>query len=131
MNPQQPAPDQPTSALILRPEHALAQYAVTAPASEIDDSLHLRDLLRIIYKRKWWILSASVVMLVVSTLNTLMETPQYRAGTTIQIDKQAQRIVDYRDASGASELSGDQQFFQTQIELLRSKALRNKNRLHV
>lgn len=123
MNPTQSAPDQPGSSLILRPEHALAQYAVTAPANEIDDSLHLRDLLRIIYKRKWWILSVAIVMLVVSTLNTLMETPQYRATTTIQIEKQAQRVVDYRDASGATELYDDGQFFQTQIELLRSKAL--------
>ena len=123
MYPPQPAIDQPGSALILRPEHALAQYAVTAPANEIDDSLHLRDLLRIIFKRKWWILSVASIMLVVSTLNTLMETPQYRASTTIQIEKQAQRIVDYRDASGATELYDDGQFFQTQIELLRSKAL--------
>ena len=123
MYPTQPATDQPRSALILRPEHALAQYAVTAPTNEIDDSLHLRDLLRIIFKRKWWILSVASIMLVVSTLNTLMETPQYRASTTIQIEKQAQRIVDYRDASGATELYDDGQFFQTQIELLRSKAL--------
>ena len=123
MYPPQPAIDQPGSALILRPEHALAQYAVTAPANEIDDSLHLRDLLRIIFKRKWWILSVASIMLVVSTLNTLMETPQYRASTTIQIEKQAQRIVDFRDASGATELYDDGQFFQTQIELLRSKAL--------
>jgi len=115
--------DQPGSALILRPENALAPYAVTAPANEIDDSLHLRDLLRIIFKRKWWILSVAIVMLVVSTLNTLMETPLYRASTTIQIEKQAQRIVDYRDASGLADLYDDGQFFQTQIELLRSKAL--------
>lgn len=123
MNPPQPAIDQPGSALILRPELALAPYAATAPANEIDDSLHLRDLLRIIFKRKWWILSVTALMLVVSTLNTLMETPQYRATTTIQIDRQAQRVVDYRDASGATELYDDGQFFQTQIELLRSKAL--------
>ena len=123
MNPSQPAFEQPGSALILRPENVLAPYAVPAPANEIDDSLHLRDLLRIIYKRKWWILSVAVVMLVVSTLNTLMETPLYRASTTIQIEKQAQRVVDYRDASGSAELYDDGQFFQTQIELLRSKAL--------
>ena len=123
MYPTQPATDQPRSALILRPEHALAQYAVTAPTNEIDDSLHLRDLLRIIFKRMWWFLSVTSIILVVSTLYTLMETPQYRASTTIQIEKQAQRVVDYRDASGATELYDDGKFFQTQIELLRSKAL--------
>jgi len=123
LNSPQPAPEQPGSALIVRPNNPLAPYVAAAPAAEIDDSLHLRDLLRIIYKRKWWILSLALVMLVASTLNTLMETPLYRATTTIQIDRQAQRVVDYRDATGQSEIYDDGQFFQTQIELLRSKAL--------
>jgi capsular exopolysaccharide synthesis family protein len=121
---QQPAPEQPGSALILRPDNPLAPYVSPAPANEIDDSLHLRDLLRIIYKRKWWILSVAAVMLVAATLSTLMETPLYRATTTIQIDRQAQRVVDYRDATGSAEqYSDDGMFFQTQLELLRSKAL--------
>lgn len=124
MIPPQPAPEQPGSALILRPDNPLAAYVAPIPANEIDDSLHLRDLLRIIYKRKWWILSVAVVMLVAATLSTLMETPLYRATTTIQIDRQAQRVVDYRDATGAAEqFYDDGQFFQTQLELLRSKAL--------
>lgn len=124
MSSQPPAPDQPGSALILRPDNPLAPYVAQAPANEIDDSLHLRDLLRIIYKRKWWILSVALVMLVAATLTTLMETPLYRATTTIQIDRQAQRVVDYRDATGAAEqFYDDGQFFQTQLELLRSKAL--------
>jgi len=123
LNSPQSAPEQPGSALILRPDNPLAPYVAAAPATEIDDSLHLRDLLRIIYKRKWWILSIAVVMLTASTLNTLMETPLYRATTTIQIDRQAQRVVDYRDATGSAEIYDDGQMFQTQIELLRSKAL--------
>jgi len=98
----------------LRPDNPLAAYVAPVPANEIDDSLHLRDLLRIIYKRKWWILSVALVMLVAATLSTLMETPLYRATTTIQIDRQAQRVVDYRDASGAAEqFYDDGQFFQT------------------
>lgn len=124
MSQQYPVPEQTTSALILRPENQLAPYVVQAPANEIDDSLHLRDLLRIVLKRKWWILSVALVMLIGATLVTLMETPLYRATTTIQIDRVAQRVVDYRDASGiAEQIFDDGQFFQTQIELLRSKAL--------
>ena len=124
MSQQYPVPEQTTSALILRPENQLAPYVVQAPANEIDDSLHLRDLLRIVLKRKWWILSVALVMLIGATLVTLMETPLYRATTTIQIDRVAQRVVDYRDASGVAEqIFDDGQFFQTQIELLRSKAL--------
>ena len=123
MNPPFNSPEQPRNALVIRPDNMLAPYVVAAPATEIDDSLHLRDLLRIIYKRKWWILSITLLMLVVATLNTLMETPLYRATTTIQIDRTAQRVVDYRDATGQAEQYDDGSFLQTQFELLRSKAL--------
>ena len=119
-----PGNDSPTqSALILRPENPLAAYVQPAPATEIDDSLHLRDVLRIILKRKWWIVSASVLFLLGSTISTLMETPLYRASTTIQIDRVAQRVVDYRDGGGNAEMWDDGSALQTQLELLRSKAL--------
>ena len=123
MNPPLSSPEQPGNALVIRPDNPLAQYAVAAPATEIDDSLHLRDLFRIILKRKWWILSVTLVMLVLATLNTLMETPLYRATTIIQIDRTAQRVVDYRDATGMADQYEDGSFLQTQFELLRSKAL--------
>ena len=123
MNPPLVSSEQPGNALVIRPDNPLAPYAVAAPATEIDDSLHLRDLLRIIFKRKWWILSVTLLMLVLATLNTLMETPLYRATTIIQIDRTAQRVVDYRDATGMAEQYDDGSFLQTQFELLRSKAL--------
>lgn len=113
-----------SSALVVRAEHPLAPYVGQAPATEIDDSLHLRDLLRIMLKRKWWILSSAVLFLIASTITTLMETPLYRATTTVQIDRMAQRVVDYRDGTGANEgYFDDGSYMQTQMELLRSKAL--------
>jgi len=119
-----PGPQQPSSsALAVRQDNPLAVYAHPAPANEIDDSLHLRDLLRIILKRKWWILSAAVVFLVASTISTLMETPLYRATTTVQIDRAAQRVVDYRDGGSQMAEYDDGTALQTQLELLRSKAL--------
>lgn len=122
-----PSPEQTdanSSALVVRAEHPLAPYVGQAPATEIDDSLHLRDLLRIVLKRKWWILSSAVIFLIASTITTLMETPLYRATTTVQIDRMAQRVVDYRDGTGANEgYFDDGSYLQTQMELLRSKAL--------
>ncbi len=125
MTPIEPNPQEPGSALAIRQSNALSTHVVTAAPGELDDSLHLRDLLRIVYKRKWWILSVSLLLLGVATFNTLMQTPIYRATTVIQIERNAARIVDYKDGSRNSESydGGDREFFVTQYEVLRSKAL--------
>jgi polysaccharide biosynthesis transport protein len=116
---------EPGSALAVRQETALSTQVANSPAVALDDSLHLRDLLRIILKRKWWIVSAAVIVAAISTLNTLMQTPIYRATTTIQIERNAARVVDYKD--GTSNTEGysydEREFLATQYELLRSKAL--------
>ena len=105
--------------------HPLALYAQpTQSNAEPDDSLHLRDLIRIIFKRKWWILSATIIGLTYITIRTLMETPLYQASTTLQVDRASQRIVDYKDARNTVEDTYDDgSFLQTQLELIRSRQI--------
>lgn len=113
------------TALAIRQETALSTY-VAAPASpELDDSLHLRDLLRIVLKRKWWILSAAILLFGLALLWTLLQTPIYRATATIQIDRMAARVIDFKDSgtSGEQFSYDEREFLATQYELLRSKAL--------
>jgi polysaccharide biosynthesis transport protein len=116
---------EPGSAIVVRQGSALSTYVDTSANAHLDDSLHLRDLLRIVLKRKWWIVSTATVIAVVATLHTLLQTPIYRATTTIQIERNAARVVDYKD--GTSNTEGysfdEREFLATQYELLRSKAL--------
>ncbi|MGL4232939.1 MAG: GumC family protein, partial [Casimicrobium sp.] len=116
---------EPGSALALRQETALSTHVLPPNAVELDDSLHLRDLLRIILKRKWWIVSAAAIVTILATLHTLMQTPIYRATTTIQIERNAARVVDYKDGTANTETYSydEREFLATQYELLRSKAL--------
>ncbi len=116
---------EPGSALALRQETALSTNVLQSPALTLDDSLHLRDLLRIMLKRKWWILSAAVVVTIIAVLQTLMQIPIYRATTTIQIERNAARVVDYKDGTTNTEgyAYDEREFLATQYELLRSKAL--------
>jgi polysaccharide biosynthesis transport protein len=112
------------SAIALRPEHALSTHVSAAQSAELDDSLHLRDLLRIIRKRKWWILSIALLALLLAAFHTLMQVPIYRASTVLQIERNAARVVDYKDGNNADQYSYDErEFLATQYELLRSKAL--------
>ena len=125
LNPTEPKAADSGSALAVRQQTALSTHVATGGATELDESLHLRDILRIILKRKWWILSIALLVFLVATLFTLLQTPIYRATTVVQIEKTAARIVDYRDGSSNPE-SGwydERDFLTTQIELLRSKAL--------
>ena len=125
MTPIEPQAPEPGSALAIRQSNALSTHVVGTTPVELDDSLHLRDLLRIVYKRKWWILSVALLMLGAATFNTLTQTPIYRATAVIQIERSAARIVDYKDGTNNAENAwgGDRDFLNTQFELLRSKAL--------
>jgi polysaccharide biosynthesis transport protein len=125
LNPPSENRIEPGSALAIRQETALSTQVSSQSALGFDDSLHLRDLLRIIFKRKWWVLSAAIVVTIIATLNTLLQTPIYRATTTIQIERNAARVVDYKDGTANSDgySYDEREFLATQYELLRSKAL--------
>ncbi|WP_156862272.1 GumC family protein [Casimicrobium huifangae] len=110
--------------VVVRQTTALSTHVSGTHTEEIDDSLHLRDLLRIILKRKWWIVSASLLVLVLATFYTLLQTPIYRATTTIQIERNAARVVDFKDGTNSDQFAYDErEFLATQYELLKSKAL--------
>ena len=124
MTPIESQLQEPGSALALRQSNALSTHVVATAPVELDDSLHLRDLFRIVYKRKWWILSVALMLLGGATFRTLMETPIYRATAIVQIERNAARIVDYKDGtSNNADSYDDREFLNTQFELIRSKAL--------
>lgn len=125
------APQLPTSEpgrqLAIRTPTALSTHVLAQAPAEFDDSLHLRDLIRILFKRKWWIVSAVALGFALATLLALLQRPIYRATTAIQIDRAAARVVDYKDGTANTENGGyyydEREFLLTQIEVLKSKAL--------
>ena len=124
MTPSNQTTPESGSALIVRPQNALSTQVLAASQEFFDDSLQLRDILRIVYKRKWWILSTALLVLFLAAFYTLVQVPIYRATTSIQIDRNAARVVEYKDGSQNSDSSyDDREFLATQYELLRSKAL--------
>lgn len=91
----------------------------------IDDSLHLRDILRIVLKHKWMLVASLVVCVLIATLATFFTTPRYRATATLQIDTTAARIVNFNRELDGSDLQAyeGRSYTATQIELLRGRAL--------
>lgn len=81
----------------------------------------VRDYLRIIYRRRWLILSILGIIATLGTLRVLMMTPLYTSTVRIQIEENAAKIVEGGIQSEADGRSGD--FLRTQYELLQSRSL--------
>jgi polysaccharide biosynthesis transport protein len=85
----------------------------------------LMRYLTIARRRMWWIIGAVVAAFVIGLVLTLLTTPLYTATTTIEISRDAQRVVDIKGVEGGSNV-GDLEFYQTQYGLLKSRALAEK-----
>ena len=77
------------------------------------------ELWRIVYKRKWLILSIAAAFLTIGTLRTLMKTPLYTATARLQIDRNVAKIVNTEGVLPVE--NGDYDFMRTQYELLKSR----------
>ncbi len=82
----------------------------------------LLALLRIALKWKWLILGALIAGLAVGLLVTLLTTPVYRGEATLQIERDAPKIVNV-EGMERNSAAQDAEFFQTQYGLLKSRSL--------
>ncbi len=113
------------TALALPRRTALAtEFAGAVPAGEPEQTLQLRDLLRVFLKRKWTILAIFAISATFSVVLTYLASPVYRASTTIQIERFVPRMFDYKDVTQAETYDYDSaDFYNTNYELLKSRAV--------
>ncbi|MGA0600128.1 GumC family protein [Caulobacter sp. KR2-114] len=67
-----------------------------------------------------------VVALVVGALVTLLIPPVYTASATIQIDRDAPKVMNVQQVDESPDLFSSEEFYQTQYGLLRSKSLADR-----
>jgi uncharacterized protein involved in exopolysaccharide biosynthesis len=111
------------TALELRRETGLSTllFPPEVATAAADDEVHFRDLWHVVVKRKWSILAVFLIVVVATAIGTLMQTPSYRAEMTLRIDTEGSKIIPFKD--GTFYDYGDPDYFQTQLELLKSRAL--------
>lgn len=86
------------------------------------DEIDLLSYWRILVKRRWTVLGALGIVLVATLVGTLLMTPIYRATTLLQIERDTIKVVDVEGVSPVEGGAGAD-FYQTQYELLKSRAL--------
>lgn len=107
-------------ALVAARQQALSLDVRGQDAADSDE-IDLLAYWRILVKRRWTVLGAAGIVLVTALVGTLLMTPIYRASTSLQIDRDTIRVVDVEGVQPMEGTGAD--FFQTQYELLKSRAL--------
>lgn len=108
--------------LVRQESHALSPQLRYAEPERDDDEIDLLDYWRIVLKRRWTVLATLGLVFAIALIGTLLMTPIYRASTTLQIDRDTIKVVDVGGLT-PTESSMDRDFYQTQYELLKSRAL--------
>lgn len=90
---------------------------------ERDSSIDLTQYWRLLLKHRVVIASIFVVSIVLGAGLTLLMTPKYSASSTLQIDREAARILEADDVAPSEAMAQGEEFFQTQYGLLRSRSL--------
>lgn len=76
----------------------------------------------IVRRRKWVILAILLMSILAALAYTFATTPLYRAEATLQIQREASRVVKDNDLEPESSVSGTE-FYQTQYGLLQSRSV--------
>ncbi|MBU1538700.1 MAG: polysaccharide biosynthesis tyrosine autokinase [Alphaproteobacteria bacterium] len=86
-------------------------------------TIDLASYWRLALKYRFLILGCFLGALVIGATVTLLMTPIYTAEATLQIDREAARIIDSEDVTPSENMMQGEEFFQTQYGLLRSRSL--------
>lgn len=104
-------------ALAPRPYREAPAVAIAPPDEE--DFIDLRHLWGILLRRKGTILLVAALAVLIGLIHTFNTTPIYRATLTLQIERQQERVLDYKGVT-PEEYNYSDDFYQTQYELLKS-----------
>jgi len=94
-----------------------------AQAPEQTDNFDIAEYWRLLLKHRFVILGSLLAALVIGVAVTMLSTPMYTATTTLQIDREAARVLNVEDVTPRETPYQSEEFFQTQYGLLKSRSL--------
>lgn len=110
------------NSIALEPGGSAAHNALLEAQSQNSAPPILRQFFRIAMRWRYVILGAIALCFLIGLIATLLMTPQYTASSTIEISREADKVTDLQGVERESGIA-DQEFYQTQYGLLKSRAL--------
>ena len=92
------------------------------PDNHDESEISLLTYWQILLKRKWVVISVLTTIVVVVLVKTLLTPSIFRSTATLQIDLETIKIIQTEGLTPAEGV-GDRDYYQTQYELLKTRAL--------
>ncbi|WP_082438832.1 MULTISPECIES: GumC family protein [unclassified Sphingomonas] len=108
------------TSIVSGPRSGSQSPTLAVPAK--DESSILRQYLRIAIRWRYVILGTTVAFVLLGLIVTLLMTPKYTASATIEISRESSQVTNFQGVERETSVA-DQEFYQTQYGLLRSRAL--------
>ena len=86
-----------------------------------DTDVHLLDYVRVLYKRRWTMVTVFLVIVLAVATYTFTATPIYEASVQILIEKEASNVITFKEAIEQNQTTDD--YYQTQYKILQSRGL--------
>jgi capsular exopolysaccharide synthesis family protein len=96
-------------------------YEAAEPSTE--QTFNVLEYLRIALKYKWLIAICVIGGLAVGFAVTALTTPTYTAASTIQIEREAPKVISIGGVEAADQQDQGPEFFETQYGLMKSRSL--------
>ncbi|MBS0503464.1 MAG: polysaccharide biosynthesis tyrosine autokinase [Proteobacteria bacterium] len=101
---------------------ATGRAITDSPATREDSVPAIRQYLRIAMRWRYVILSATAAFVLLGLIVTLLMTPKYTAATTVEISRESDQVTNFQGVEREANIA-DQEFYQTQYGLLKSRSL--------
>lgn len=107
------------------PPKAIPTQTMPQVIDDTDDEIDLLALAGALWRGKWWIaLFAAVAVLIGGYYAYKVAIPEYTARATVALENRQEKVVDFQNV--LSGLAGDQASINTEVEVLKSRALAEK-----
>jgi polysaccharide biosynthesis transport protein len=111
-------------AALMRPERALPREPVVLDVSP-EDVPHLLDYWELVRKRRWLVLTCTLVVFTTVAIGTLKEKPIYEGKVLLEIDPEAPSVVNFKEVANPD--TGDMESYEdTQYKIIQSRTLAEK-----
>lgn len=87
----------------------------------LEQEIDLREYARVIYERRWIVISVTAIAVTLALIYSFMMKPVYESSTELLIEREAPRIVNIEEVA-SSDFSA-REYYQTQYKVLKSMAI--------
>ena len=92
-------------------------------ADRFVEEMHLLDYVKVLHKRRGTVVSVFLIVVIIGMAQTFTETPRYQARARVLLEASTPNVIAFREVIHDSVTAYGRESYETQLQLLKSRAL--------